>query len=126
MTRPHTQLGGTKIEAGSADPREIRESGGCRSGELPFEGGDRGRGQAVLDVQSRKIMHRGGVAVDDEFEHLVVLVEIDRAGLVSCRQHQAEAAIAVGFGPQVIKGLDHYVVVRGTFGSTEPVLTAPP
>jgi len=64
-------------------------------------------------VKSGQGVDCGGVAVDDEFEHLVVLVEVDHAWFFSYGQHQTQTAVAVGFGPQVIEGFDHDVVVRG-------------
>ncbi|MEU5643214.1 hypothetical protein [Streptomyces milbemycinicus] len=55
----------------------------------------------MSDVVAYELRGLGGPAVRDEGDEAVVLVEVTGAGLVAGREFEAQAAVAVGFVPQV-------------------------
>ena len=68
--------------------------------------------EAVGDLGAGEFGGACAVAGDDELEDLVVLVEVDRSGLIPGGEFEADVAVAVRLVPQVIQELHHDVVVR--------------
>src|SRR5699024_2110389 len=74
--------------------------------------GARDRGaKAVADVGAHQVGRGGTVAVDDELQDPVVLVQVDDAWFGPCGKFEAQSSVPVGLVPQVVQESDHHLVV---------------